>query len=151
MSIGKNSIARAAASNSAVCVQTVKKNSDLAMAKFATGQIGKLAVAQQYTPDSLTDIKKSIENHGILCPLLVAVTPKNEIWLVDGYRRLCSAEQLGITELNAVVIQVKSKTDANRLYKEINSLKPTLVNDGLSEQKFNILAVKDHDLPEYLL
>ncbi len=151
MSVGKNSIARAVVANSSIAVQTPKTNGNSAMTKFAVSQIGKLSSSEKPQPEDLTEIKKSIEKHGVLCPLLVAVTPKNEIWLVDGYRRLYSAELLGITELNAVVTEVKSKADATRLYKEINSLKPDIKTENLSEQKFNILAVKDHDLPEYLL
>ncbi len=150
MSIGKSSIARAVSSTNTVKVQNTT-NTNVATS-FLINNIGALSIAK--TPDDIASIKKSIEKRGILCPVLVAVTAKGEAWLIDGYRRVSAARELGITQINAVVINVDNKRDANNLYNEIYKTKSTIkdtATDDIHEEKFRILCVKDHDLPAYLL
>lgn len=151
MSIGKNSIARAVSSTAAVKTQNTKSAVG-SIASFPIDKIGALSVAKE--PDDIESIKKSIEKRGILCPVLVAVTAKGEAWLVDGYRRIAAARELGITQINAIVVNVENKRDANNIYNELLKTKPIIkeaVNDDIHEEKFSVLCVKDHDLPTYLL
>ncbi len=146
MSIGKNSIARAV---NATAVQTKAVTNDSVITKFPLDSIGILSVAKM--PDDIDSIKLSITKHGILCPLLTAITPKGDIWLLDGYRRYYAAKDLGYLQLAAVVINVENKSEANRIYTELAKCKFTPLKENIHEQKFSVLCVKDHDLPTYLL
>ncbi len=151
MSIGKSSIARAVASgNTATKTQSEKKD-NLAITKFDTDKIGCLSVATVPAENDFAGLKESIKKRGVLCPVLVAATPKGEVWLLDGYRRLYAAKSAGISQIDAVVINAENKTEANRIYKEINQPKPVPKTDDIHQEKFRVLAVKDHDLPAYLL
>ena len=145
MSIGKSSIARAV---NATATKTQNTTNDIVITKFSVDNIGVLSIAE--TPDDIDCVKASVSKRGILCPLLVAATPKGDIWLIDGYRRLSAAKELGILELNATIINVENKSEANRIYTELHKCKAEL-KDNIHEEKFRVLAVKDHDLPTYLL
>lgn len=153
MSIGKNSIARAAVANSATpktTAQNFEKDS-IQIKSFKTDEIKVLNTADSYAETDLEPLKKSIEKKGVLLPLLVAVTPENNVWLIDGYRRYYAAKSLDIKQIDAVVALVKNKNEVNRLYKEIKSAKQNKKPDDIREEKFKVLAVVDHDLPAYLL
>ena len=152
MSIGKSSIARAAVANSATAAKAqnnIKENS--VITKFSTDEIKVLAVADATNDAELTTLKESINKRGILVPVLIAVTPKNEAWLIDGYRRFYAAKALGLAHIDAVIINAENKNEINRLYKEIKSAKSVQKTDNIHEEKFKVLAVVDHDLPPYLL
>ncbi len=144
MSIGKNSIARAVSVTKDAPAQAKAQSNNLIIQKFNIDEIGLLS---ENASASLND---SIKKHGILCPLLVAITEKGDKWLLDGYARLSAAKALNISEVDAVVVNVTNKNDVNRLYKELVSLKPK-ATDSIHQEKFKVLAVKDHDLPAYLL
>ena len=146
MSIGKSSIARAA---SATATQTKTTTSQNVMASFSIDKIGLLSIAS--TPDDVDGLKSSIAKRGVISPVVVAVTTKGDVWLVDGYRRLFAAKELNISTLNATVISVDTKREANNLYSELCKTKPIAKNDNIHEEKFHVLCVKDHDLPSYLL
>ena len=146
MSIGKNSIARAV---NATATKTQNVTNDNIVTKFSIDNIGLLSVAK--TPDDLESVKSSIEKRGVLCPVLVAITAKGDVWLIDGYRRYYVAKDLGLSQLSATVINVENKSEANRIYTEIGKTKPVQKAVDLHEEKFRVLCVKDHDLPTYLL
>lgn len=150
MSIGKSSIARAV---NATAAKTQNANSTVcSVTNFSLDNIGVLAIAK--TSDDIKALKQSIEKRGILCPVLVCVTAKGDAWLVDGYRRLAAAKELGISHINATIINADNKSEVNRIYTELCKTKPTVKsddNDNIHEEKFRVLAVKDHDLPAYLL
>ena len=150
MSIGKSSIARAAVANSAARTQT-SAATNLIITKFKTEKIGVLAIAK--TPEELdfSSLKANIEKRGMLCPVLIAATPKNDVWLLDGYRRFYAAKSLDFAEIDAIVINIENKAQANQIYKELVSTKSVSNTDNVHEEKFRVLAVKDHDLPAYLL
>ncbi len=144
MSIGKSSIARAVNVTNATPAQAKKENNNLIIQKFNIDEIGLL---RDTASSTLAD---SVKKHGVLCPVLVAITAKGDKWLLDGYKRIAAAKELKIESVDTVVINVASKNEANRLYKELISLKPQITDD-IHEEKFRVLAVKDHDLPAYLL
>ena len=143
MSIGKSSIARAVSANTAVKEKTAEHTA-VGVSSFSVESIGILNAAK--TPDDIESLKQSIEKRGILCPVLVCVTAKGDAWLIDGYRRLYAAKELGITQINA-----ENKTEVNRIYEELSKTKKAAVSCDIHEEKFRVLAVKDHDLPAYLL
>ena len=148
MSIGKSSIARAV--NATATVKAQNTGSAIGnVTSFPIDNISVLTVAK--TPDDINTLKQSIEKRGILCPVLVCVTAKDDVWLLDGYRRYYAAKELGISQINAVVLSVESKRDANNIYTELSKAKTTQKTDEIHEEKFRILCVKDHDLPAYLL
>lgn len=146
MSIGKSSIARAV---NATAIQTKAVTDNNVITKFPLDSIGVLSVAK--ATDDIASVKSSIEKRGMLCPVLIAVTPKGDIWLLDGYRRYYAAKDLGYLQLSAIVINVENKSEANRIYTELAKCKPTPQKEDIHEQKFSVLHVKDHDLPTYLL
>ena len=148
MSIGKSSIARAVSANTAVKEKTAEHTA-VGVSSFSVESIGILNAAK--TPDDIESLKQSIEKRGILCPVLVCVTAKGDAWLIDGYRRLYAAKELGITQINAAVITAENKTEVNRIYEELSKTKKAAVSYDIHEEKFRVLAVKDHDLPAYLL
>ena len=149
MSIGKSSIARAV-NATATAAKTQNTNTpNLVINKFAIDTIGLLSVAK--TPEDITELKSSVQKRGILCPVLVAATNRGDVWLIDGYARVAVAKELNITQIDATVINVDTKTQANNLYNEINKIKPVIKTDDVREEKFRVLCVKDHDLPTYLL
>ena len=149
MSIGKSSIARAVNSTAAVKTQNTNNSAIGSITSFPIDKIGALSVAK--APDDIESIKKSIEKRGILCPVLVAVTIKGEAWLIDGYRRYNAAKELRFTQIDAVVINIENKRDANNLYAELLKTKAVEKANNIHEEKFRVLCVKDHDLPTYLL
>ncbi len=146
MSIGKNSIARAV---NATATKTNNTTSENVITKFAIEKIGALSAAEM--PNDIKDIKSSIAKRGMLSPVLVAVTQKGDVWLLDGYRRFYAAKELKLTQLSAAVVSVENKSEANRIYAELLKLKPVIKACDIHEEKFRVLCVKDHDLPTYLL
>lgn len=148
MSIGKNSIARAV--NATATVKAQNTSSAIgSITSFPIDNIGILTIAK--SPDDINTLKQSIAKRGILCPVLVCATAKRDIWLIDGYRRLSAAKELGISQINAIVINAENKRDANNLYNEICKTKTVQKSDDIKQEKFRVLAVKEHDLPTYLL
>ncbi|MDO4608157.1 MAG: ParB/Srx family N-terminal domain-containing protein [Clostridia bacterium] len=144
MSIGKSSIARAVNVTKDTPQEVKKENKNIIVQKFGVQEISLLKDATDLS------LLESVKKHGVLCPVLVAITDKGDKWLIDGYSRIAAAKELGSTDIDAVVINVGNKNDVNRLYKELLSLKPKTA-DNIHEEKFKVLAVKDHDLPAYLL
>ncbi len=159
MSIGKNSIARAV---NATANQKTTTTNDGVITKFSLDNIGLLSVAK--TPDDVETIKASISKRGVLCPVLVAVTAKGDVWLVDGYRRVAAEKELKFAQITASVINVENKSEVNRIYTELLKTKtviketvvkevvvPKAATSNIHEEKFRVLHVKDHDLPVHLL
>lgn len=148
MSIGKSSIARAV--NATATVKAQNTSSAIgSITSFPIDNIGVLTIAK--IPDDIEKLSASISKHGMLCPVLVAVTAKGDVWLLDGYRRLLAAKELCLTQINAVVLNVENKRDANNFYNEICKTKIVQKSDDIRQEKFRVLCVKDHDLPTYLL
>ncbi len=147
MSIGKSSIARAV-NATAIKTQNIDKQ-NASISKFSPQNIGLLTIAK--TDDDISALKASIVKRGILCPVLVAVTPKNEFWLIDGYARVAIAKELEFNQIDAIVIKIDNKRDANNLYNELQKSKRKSSTDDIHQEKFHVLCVKDHDLPDYLL
>ncbi len=149
MSIGKSSIARAV---NATATKTTTLANDNTITKLSIDKIGLLSIAK--ASEDVDSIKASIQKRGVLCPILVAATPKGDLWLIDGYRRYYAAKELDIPQLTAAVINVENKSEANRIYTELSKTKPVateVIATDIHEEKFRVLHVKDHDLPVHLL
>ena len=146
MSIGKSSIARAV---SATAVKPQNTTNEIVVTKLLVDKIGVLSIATE--PEDISNLKQSISKRGILSPVLVAVTTKGDMWLLDGYRRYYAVKELNLTQIYATVITVENKSEANRIYNELLKLKSVAKDNGIRQEKFRVLCVKDHDLPTYLL
>lgn len=153
MSIGKSSIARAV--NATASTKNTITNDNI-VTKFSLDKIGLLSIAKE--PDDIDIVKSSIEKNGVLCPVLVAVTAKDDVWLLDGYRRYYASKVLETKQLNAIVINVENKTQANKIYTELLKTKSVIkeivvkpATNNIHEEKFRVIHVKDHDLPVHLL
>ena len=66
--------------------------------------VPKSQVRQYFDPDKLEQLGKSIEQHGVLEPLLI--TPSNE--LIAGERRLRASKMVGLTQLPVKILSVSS-------------------------------------------
>ena len=67
---------------------------------------------QDFPPDELEELARSIQENGLLQPLMVRPGPEgNEYWeLVAGERRLRAVSQLGWTEVPALIREVDDQT-----------------------------------------
>lgn len=63
-----------------------------------------------FAPDKLAALRKSIEKHGIMTPIIVE-KDKDKYLIVDGERRFRVATLLGLKEVPIIVIEPQSKTD----------------------------------------
>lgn len=57
-----------------------------------------------FEPEALSDLRRSIATHGVLQPILVEPYVRDEYKLVDGERRLTTAELEGLKEVPAIVV-----------------------------------------------
>ena len=58
-------------------------------------------------PDRLEQVRRSVERHGLLHPLVVNATPKGAQVLIDGFKRLAALRQLDAREAPCRVMQVE--------------------------------------------
>lgn len=148
MSIGKSSIARAVNATTEVEHKSVNCT-ETGVSTFLIDNIGILSIAE--APKDTAALKQSIEKRGVLCPVLVCVTAKGDIWLIDGHRRLYAARELGITQISATVINAANKSEANRIYTELSKTAKLKKSDNIHEEKFNVLQKSKAEMPVYLL
>lgn len=146
MSIGKNSIARAATVKAA---QTTKTEKGLDIPSFTSVSADRIEVLENSDIGDINSLKISVSRHGILVPLLIGATSSGKLWLIDGKRRLEAAKQLGITQIPAMVVAVENKSAAVRLKKEV--VAATDKYDNIREEKFRIIDADRGDMPYYLL
>lgn len=148
MSIGKNSIARAATVNTAHS-HKVQEEKALNAPSFTSVSADKIEILDDIDDIDVTALKISISKRGVLVPLLIGVTESGKLWLIDGRRRLEVAKQLGISELPSMVVAVENKAAAARLKKEITATMHKF--DNVREEKFRIIDADRGDMPYYLL
>ncbi|MBR7133836.1 MAG: ParB N-terminal domain-containing protein [Clostridia bacterium] len=150
MSIGKSSIARAAGSvTSAHSTPTAKPKMptstlipvELKSIKYLTPQAADRGTAP-------ADLVASIRKAGVISPLLIARTQKNDLYLLDGHLRVAAAVELKTEQLSAVVIPVENKKAASAIFKELNAVSPK--HDVIREAKFEAISLTK-EMPYYLL
>lgn len=74
---------------------------------------------QEFNPEDLHLLKKSIASQGILQPLVVEKNGDGKYLLIDGERRYRAATQLGLKEVPAEIIE-KKLTEFERLVKRFH-------------------------------
>lgn len=152
MSIGKNSIARAAGSAAPApaarpAQPEVPSVAHLPVEPAAVGFLkGAAPTSADGAPSTLLT---SIRRRGVLTPVLLARTPDGALWLLEGYRRLDAAKTLKLAALPAVVVPVESEWEALRLFDELQGTRRATAD--VREGKFRAAAMMDHDMPTYLL
>ncbi len=104
MSIGKSSLARAAAASARPVAETAAQQTTRAVRQLAPADI-RLMRGQKRAPLDEA-LVRSIEAYGMLEPLLVAETEAGELWLLSGGRRLVAAEAAGLGDVPAVVLRM---------------------------------------------
>ena len=153
MSIGKNSIARAAGSKTTAPKQTVTEPAVAATTEHitvATAAVNTFASAAPTAADKApSTLLTSVRRRGILEPLLLARIPDGTLYLLLGYRRLDAAKTLGLDTVPAVVVAAESEKEALRLFDEMQGTRRATAD--LREGKFRAAAMTTSDLPTYLL
>ncbi|MBQ8683371.1 MAG: ParB N-terminal domain-containing protein [Clostridia bacterium] len=115
MSIGKNSLARAAA---ATASRPVAGGESKAPAQFRQVEIGAIlplkGKAHKATADEALTV--SVAKYGVLEPLLLAQTGAEELRVIAGSRRLDAARQAGLATVPAIILDmtVAQATEAKK-------------------------------------
>lgn len=150
MSIGKSSIARAAGSvTSAHSTPAVKPEMPTStLMPVETKDIKYLTPQASDQSTAPADLITSIRRAGVIAPLLIARTPKNDLYLLDGHLRVAAAAVLNLEQLSAVVIPVENKKAASAILKELNAVSPK--QDVIREAKFEAISLTK-EMPYYLL
>ena len=153
MSIGKNSIARAAgttkpaAPKKAATAPVVAATEHITVAPAAVNTFPSAApTAADKAPATLLT---SVRRRGILEPVLLARVPDGTLYLLLGYRRLDAAKTLGMDTVPAVVVAAESEKEALRLFDEMQDTRRATAD--VREGKFRAAAMTSQELPTYLL
>ncbi|MBQ1202691.1 MAG: ParB N-terminal domain-containing protein [Clostridia bacterium] len=104
MSIGKNSLARAAAAagSSATVTPDKEKVSAVTVCEVAIEAI--LPARGDVWPQTVcASLVESVKDHGVVEPLLLAKTEKEGPVLLGGARRLCAAKAAGLEMVPAII------------------------------------------------
>ena len=152
MSIGKNSIARAAGSKTTAPKQAVAAPvaATTEHITVATAAVNTFASAAPTAADKApATLLTSVRRRGILEPLLLARIPDGTLYLLLGYRRLDAAKTLGLDTVPAVVVAAESEKEALRLFDEMQGTRRATAD--VREGKFRAAAMTQTDLPTYLL
>lgn len=154
MAIGKSSIARAA--------NTVKERKSAAPASvISSPAVPSSPVAQvplqalSFLPDDTRQtlapsalLIQSIQQYGILEPLLIASLPDGTLILLTGHQRFSAAKCLKLNHLPAIVHPVHDLTQAVALAAQVA---PYTAGTPLREEKFAVISSIHSDLPPHLL
>ncbi len=100
MSIGKSSLARAAAATTRPATETVPQKSTMTATQVAIAAIR----LPKGKPDADGALVKSVAKHGVLEPVLLAQTDEATLMLVSGARRVVAAAEAGLSSVPAVIL-----------------------------------------------
>ena len=116
LSIGKSSLARAAAATVRPITETAPKQDTMTGCFVAVNSLR--TVKGQKRPAASEDLIRSVEKHGILEPLLLAQTGEQELLLLSGSRRLAAAKAAGLESVPATIVCM-SAAEASAARREI--------------------------------
>lgn len=111
VSIGKSSLARAAAVNARPTTETVAHQPTAILRDVAVKDI-RLVKGQKHQQPT-EDLMRSVEKNGIIEPLLVAQTAEGDVLLLSGARRLAAAKELGLETVPAVAVTMTAAEAAS--------------------------------------
>ena len=117
MSIGKNSLARAAAAGSSRSAAEISK----ASASYRQVAVEALLPlkGKKWTAESDAALVASVQAHGIIQPVLVVQTGPDELRVLDGAARVCAAREAGLVSVPAVVVEMTA-AEATSARKELS-------------------------------
>ena len=102
MSIGKSSLARAAAATARPTTESAPKQDTMTSCAVAVDAI-RLPKGQKL-PDASAQLVASIAKNGVLEPLTLAQTGSETLTLLSGASRLAAAKEAGLDTVPAVVV-----------------------------------------------
>ena len=102
MSIGKSSLARAAAATARPTAETAPKQDTMTACAVAVDAI-RLPKGQKL-PAASADLVASVTKKGVLEPLVLAQTGEEKLTLLSGARRLAAAKEAELESVPAVVV-----------------------------------------------
>lgn len=102
MSIGKSSLARAAAATARPTAEPTPKQDTLSACAVAVSAI-RLPKGHKY-PAVSAELVASVSKNGVLEPLTLAQTSEEKLTLLSGARRLVAAKEAGLDTVPAVVV-----------------------------------------------
>lgn len=127
MSIGKNSIARAANATAPAKKEPVKKETKPAPKRQETTLLvvetaSVKCVKGFYLKEKASkELLASVKKNGIVEPLFIAAADDGKFYLLDGALRLDAAKTLALKTISAVVTPVKDEAEARAIYKELKA------------------------------
>ena len=116
VSIGKSSLARAAAATVRPITETVPKQDTMTCCLVAVDNIR--TVKGQKLAAASENLIRSVQKHGVLEPLLLAQTGEQELLLLSGSRRLAAAKAAGLDSVPATIVCM-SVAEASAARREI--------------------------------
>jgi hypothetical protein len=116
LSIGKSSLARAAAATARPTVETASKQDTLTACAVAVSTI-RLPKGQKL-PAAADALVASIAKNGVLEPLTLAQTGEEKLTLISGASRLAAAKEAGLDTVPAVILSMTA-TEASAARREI--------------------------------
>lgn len=154
MAIGKGSLQRAASAAANTEKKNTVKKQGRWLANVKAGQLKEIPVewrGASYVRPNVSMLAESISRCGILEPLPVVQTGKEEYQLVGGSRRMEVIKMLGISEVPVVVLPGETMEDAKHLYEEMKPYTDA-AQDTLHNAKFRTVSLFGAQrIPEYLL
>ena len=155
MSIGKNSIARAA--SSAMAAKNTKNISKPAKTFLSEMESVYLEVktadlmpcTATFKMDIPQKLIQSIQKYGILEPLIICRLKNGELRVAAGLRRLLAARQLQLQTVPARVFVVADEKEVLRIRRTLSECSQQPVK--LQDVKFSAIVSLTDDMPDYLL
>lgn len=105
MSIGKNSLARAAAATSGRSAAAEETKAPAQLRQVELAAILPLK-GKKHTATADEPLVQSVAKYGVLEPLLLAQTGAEELRVLSGSRRLDAARQADLTAVPAVIVEM---------------------------------------------
>lgn len=117
MSIGKNSLARAAAATANRPTPAEEAKAPAQLRQVEIDAILPLK-GKKVTADAGEELVASVVRYGVLEPLLLARTGPDELRVLSGSRRLVAARQAGLATVPAVILEMTA-AEATAAKKEL--------------------------------
>ena len=117
MSIGKNSLARAAAATGSRAAAETAKNPG-SFRQVAVDAVLPLK-GKKIAAAGNAELTASVAKYGVIQPLLLAQTGPEELRVLDGAARLCAAREAGLATVPAVILEMTA-AEATAARKELS-------------------------------
>ncbi len=155
MPVGKGSIARATSASSkkpSLVTKAVKKLPHI-LTDIKIEEI--LSVPRDWTRESnnnedIHELKKSIQDYGLIEPVILRRISNNQFQLLSGYQRLRAVSELGMEFISSRVIDDLSEDKAKELFKDLHR-RAGEDKVNIQEAKFIVASSMPKEMPIHLL